>query len=180
MTGADSGRGAILRAARKAFARQPYAAVTLRDIAAEAGISASLIVKHFGSKEGLFDTVADFTGAADALLAVPNAVLGRHLVLTLLRYRREQGSDLLVRVVFAAGSGDERALLRERFRDQVTRRVEHRLAGADTGLRAELIVAHLLGLGAVMAVDQDGLAATADPEWIAERYAPGLQVLIDG
>ncbi|PXY29339.1 TetR/AcrR family transcriptional regulator [Prauserella sp. PE36] len=180
MTASDSGRGAILRAARKAFARQPYAAVTLRDIAAEAGVSASLIVKHFGSKEGLFDTVADFTGAADALLAVPNAELGRHLVLTLVRYRREQGSDLLVRVVFAAGSGDERALLRERFRQQVTDRIATRLEGPDAGLRAELVVAHLLGLGAVLAVDREGLAATVNPERVADHYAPGLQALIDG
>ncbi len=42
----DPGRTAILRAARRAFALQPYKAVTLRGIAADANVSAALIVKQ--------------------------------------------------------------------------------------------------------------------------------------
>lgn len=72
-TGGDTetGRDAILRAARRAFTLRPYAEVTMRSIAADAGVSASLIVKRFGSKERLFHTVADFEPAADALFAAP-------------------------------------------------------------------------------------------------------------
>ncbi|MFB9902328.1 TetR/AcrR family transcriptional regulator [Allokutzneria oryzae] len=175
----DTGRQAILLAARRAFARHPYAAVTLRGIAADAGVSASLIVKHFGGKESLFDEVADFTGAATALLDAPNAELGRCAVLALVRFRRETNADLLLRVVFAVGSGDERALLRERFREQVLRQVAARLTGEDTALRAELFVAQLIGLGAVLAIDREGPTASATPERIADLYAPGLQALVD-
>ncbi|TWD79138.1 TetR family transcriptional regulator [Kribbella amoyensis] len=175
----DASRTAILRAARKAFARQPYAAVTLRGIAADANVSASLIVKHFGGKESLFDAVADFGEAAELLLAAPNPDLGRHAVLTLVRWRRDNGSDLLVRVVFAAGSGDERALIRERFRDQVVRAFAGRLTGPDRELRAELIVAHLLGLGAALAVNKTGLLASTEPDQLADLYAPALQGLIE-
>lgn len=178
MTTADNSRTAILRAARRAFARQPYAAVTLRGIAADAGISAALIVKHFGSKESVFDAVADFSEAAASLLDAPDAGLGRHAVLTLVRYRRENGSDLMLRVVFAAGNGDERKLLRERFRDQVVQQVAARLDGPEVALRAELFVAHLLGLGAALAINHEGPAATATPEQIADLYAPALQALV--
>ncbi|MGW6282772.1 TetR/AcrR family transcriptional regulator [Kribbella sp. NPDC055071] len=174
----QEGRAAILRAARKAFARHPYTVVTLRGIAADAGVSAALIVKHFGSKESLFEQVADFSEAAELLLAGPDDELGRHAVLTLVNYRRENNQDLLLRVVFAAGSGDERALIREHFRDQVTRAFAARLTGADAGLRAELITAQLLGLGATLAVDKTGPVATASPETIADVYAPSLQALI--
>jgi AcrR family transcriptional regulator len=174
----DPGRTAILRAARKAFARQPYNTVTLRGIAADAGVSAALIVKHFGSKEALFERVADFSEAAELLLAAADEELGRHAVLTLVNYRRENSADLLVRVVFAAGMGDERALIREHFREQVTRAFAARLTGPDTGLRAGLITAHLLGLGAAMAIDRTGLIATAEPETIADLYAPAVQALI--
>ena len=174
----DPGRTAILRAARKAFARQPYNAVTLRGIAGDAGVSAALIVKHFGSKESLFEQVADFSEAADLLLAAPDAELGRHAVLTLVNYRRDNNQDLLVRVIFAAGSGDERALIREHFRDQVTRAVALRLTGPDAELRAGLITAQLLGLGAAMALDKTGPIATATPEAIANLYAPPIQTLI--
>lgn len=179
MTVVDTGRGAILLAARRAFALQPYAAVTLRGIAADAGVSASLIVKHFGSKELLFDAVADFSPAAAELLDAPNDELGRHAVLTLVRSRRERKQDLLLRVVFAAGSGDERALLRERFRDQVVKQVAARLKGRGKDLRAELFAAHLLGLGAALAINKEGPAANATPEKLADLYAPALQSLVD-
>ncbi|QNE18751.1 TetR/AcrR family transcriptional regulator [Kribbella qitaiheensis] len=174
----DAGRTAILRAARRAFALQPYAAVTLRGIASDAGVSASLIVKHFGGKESLFDRVADFSDAAELLLKAPNSELGRHVVLTLVNWRREHGSDLLLRVVFAIGPGDERKLLRERFHDQVVRSFAARLTGDDTAVRAELVIAHILGLGAAMTVDKTGPVATADPPLIADLYAPGIQSLI--
>ena len=174
----DPGRTAILRAARRAFALQPYKAVTLRGIAADANVSAALIVKHFGSKESLFEQVADFSEAADLLLAAPDEMLGRHAVLTLVNYRREHGLDLLVRVIFSAGSGDERALIREHFRDQVARAFAARLTGDDAELRAELITAQLLGLGAAMLINKTGTTATADPETVADLYAPGIQALI--
>jgi AcrR family transcriptional regulator len=174
----DAGRTAILRAARKAFALQPYAAVTLRGIAADAGVSASLIVKHFGGKESLFDRVADFSDAVELLLKAPDSGLGRHAVLTLVNWRRENGSDLLLRVVFALGPGDERKLLRERFHDQVVHAFASRLTGRDRALRAELIVAHLLGLSAAMAVDKTGPAAKASAARLADLYAPGIQDLI--
>ena len=174
----DPGRIAILRAARRAFALQPYDVVTLRGIAADANVSAALIVKHFGSKESLFEQVADFSEAAELLLAAPDEELGRHAVLTLVNYRRDHGLDLLVRVIFAAGSGDERALIREHFRDQVTRAFAARLTGADADLRAELITAQLLGLGAAISVHKTGPIATTDPQTIADLYAPALQTLI--
>ncbi|HZE37741.1 MAG TPA: TetR family transcriptional regulator [Stackebrandtia sp.] len=179
MTTADSGRDAILRAARIAFARDPFALVTLRDIATEAGVSAALIVKHFGSKESLFDRVADFGAAAESLLDAPDAELGHHLVLTLIRYRRAHRLDLLLRVVFTIGRGDERSLLRERFQAQVVRRLAERLRGPDAQLRAEMVVGQLLGLSAASAINPGGPVSTVDPERIAKRYGPGIQSLID-
>lgn len=174
----DPGRPSILRAARKAFAREPYDAVTLRGVAADAGVSAALIVKHFGSKEALFERVADFSEAAQLLLAAPNERLGEHAVRTLVEYRRENDQDLLVRVVFAAGKGDERAQIREHFRDQVTRAFAARLTGPDAELRAGLITAQLLGLGALLAIDKTGPVAAATPEVVAALYAPAIQDLI--
>lgn len=174
----DASRPAILKAARRAFARQPYAAVTLRGIAKDANVSASLIIKHFGGKEALFDQVADFSDAADLLLAAPDAELGRHTVETLVRWRRETETDLLLRVIFAIGVGDERKLLREHFRDQVVRAFANRLTGDHVAVRAELIVAQLLGLGATIAVDKQGPAATAESSLLADLYAPGIQSLI--
>ncbi|MFE7128551.1 TetR family transcriptional regulator [Streptomyces sp. NPDC057617] len=175
---AGTGRAAILRAARRAFAFRPYAEVTLRGIAADAGVSASLIVKHFSTKERLFNTVADFGPAADLLFAAPPDSLGHHLVLTVVRSRREQQADPLLRVVFALGNDDERVLLRERFGEQITQRLAALLPGHERALRAELIVGQLLGLGATLSLHREGAQARATPEQLATLYGPSLQRLI--
>ncbi|MET4925232.1 TetR family transcriptional regulator [Streptomyces sp. PSRA5] len=181
-SGADPGTGrlAILRAARRAFTQRPYAEVTMRGIAADAGVSASLIVKRFGTKERLFNTVADFGPAADRLFAAPPADLGRHLVLTMVRLRRENHSDPLLRVVFSLGNMDERTLLRERFREQVTARLAGLLGGERRELRAELITGQLLGLGATLSLHRPGAGERATPEQLADLYAPAIQRLITG
>jgi AcrR family transcriptional regulator len=178
---AGGGRDAIVRAARRAFALRPYAEVTLRGIAADAGVSASLIVKYFGGKERLFHSVADFGPAADALFAAPPEALGRHLVLTLVRARRARRTDPLLRVVFSLGNRDERTLLRERFREQVTARLAALLEGPEAELRAELVTGQLLGLGATLSLHRpDGAGDRATPERLADLYAPGIQRLITG
>ncbi|MGW6685298.1 TetR/AcrR family transcriptional regulator [Streptomyces sp. NPDC054961] len=180
-TATGTGRDAIVRAARRAFTLRPYAEVTLRGIAADAGVSPSLIVKRFGNKERLFNTVADFEPAAEALFAAEPAELGRHLVLTMLRLRDELRGDPLLRVVFSLGIDDERTLLRARFREQVTARLAASLTGRDRELRAELIAGQLLGLGATLSLHRpDGVGARTTPERLARLYAPGLQGLIDG
>ncbi|MFI6694043.1 TetR family transcriptional regulator [Streptomyces sp. NPDC050433] len=175
-----TGRLAILRAARRAFTQRPYAEVTMRGIAADAGVSASLIVKRFGTKERLFNTVADFGPAADKLFAAPPADLGRHLVLTMVRLRRENQSDPLLRVVFSLGNMDERTLIRERFREQVTARLAGLIGGRRPELRAELITGQLLGLGATLSLHRPGAGERATPEQLADLYAPALQRLITG
>ncbi|MFD9872454.1 TetR family transcriptional regulator [Streptomyces niveus] len=179
-TDPGTGRLAILRAARRAFTQRPYAEVTMRGIAADAGVSASLIVKRFGTKEQLFNTVADFGPAADRLFAAPPAVLGRHLVLTMVGLRRENHSDPLLRVVFSLGNMDERTLLRERFREQVTARLAGLIGGERSELRAELITGQLLGLGATLSLHRPGAGEEATPELLADLYAPALQRLITG
>lgn len=179
-TEVGTGRDAILRAARRAFAFRPYAEVTLRSVAADAGVSASLIVKHFGTKEGLFNTIADFGPAADELFAAPGDTLGRHLVLTLVRSRREFGADPLLRAVFSLGKEDERTLLRERFDEQITQRLVALLGGPERELRAELIAGALLGLGASLSLHRSGAGALATPERLADLYGPALQSLITG
>lgn len=179
--GTESGREAIVRAARRAFTLRPYAEVTMRGIAADAGVSPSLIVKRFGSKEALFNTVADFRAAADELFAAEPPALGRHLVLTMVELRDRFRGDPLLRVVFSLGIEDERTLLRGRFREQVTDRLAAALDGPDTRLRAELIAGQLLGLGATLSLHRpDGAGSHAGAERLADLYAPGLQRLIDG
>lgn len=66
-------RGELLRAAETVFAEKGYAAATSRDLARAAGVSESVLYRHFGSKAGLFAeaVVAPF---ADVLEAFPGMI----------------------------------------------------------------------------------------------------------
>ena len=56
-------REQILEAATRAFARTGFAATSLDDLAAEAGVSKVLLYRHFESKADLYRAVLDTAGA---------------------------------------------------------------------------------------------------------------------
>jgi len=57
----------ILEIARGICSEKGFAGTTLDDIAHEAGVSRALIVQHFGSKEGVYDALAEFAAGAHPL-----------------------------------------------------------------------------------------------------------------
>lgn len=62
----DQTRERILEAAYRLFVEQGFAAVSMRDLAAESGVTKSLIHHHFGSKEALWELVKERAIAAYA------------------------------------------------------------------------------------------------------------------
>jgi TetR/AcrR family transcriptional regulator, repressor for neighboring sulfatase len=65
-------REAILDAAAELFAKRPPSRVTIRDVAARAGVNHSLVHRHFGTKDNLFKAVllrgsADYSARIDHL-----------------------------------------------------------------------------------------------------------------
>jgi AcrR family transcriptional regulator len=77
-------RRAILDAARSAFAARGYEQTTIRAVAAAAGIDASMVMRYYGSKAGLFAAAATADLQVPDLRAVPaerwGEALVRHLV----------------------------------------------------------------------------------------------------
>ncbi|MCI3273853.1 TetR family transcriptional regulator [Streptomyces cylindrosporus] len=172
---AEATKAAILRAARHLLARHAHADITLKAVAERAGVSAPLILKYFGNKDALFARVMSFEADADALLAAPTPELGRHMVRHVLVSQSRQGADPLLRIVFAPLHGEQGDILRANFRTQVTERLTARLDGPDAGLRAELAVAALLGLGVVYGIARGSHVRSADLDDVVERYAPLVQ-----
>lgn len=64
---ATATRASLLSAATAHFAREAYDSVSLRGIAADAGVDVSLVCRYFGSKEELFAAVLDSCPAPDEL-----------------------------------------------------------------------------------------------------------------
>ncbi|MFE1881646.1 TetR/AcrR family transcriptional regulator [Streptomyces diastatochromogenes] len=171
---ADTKAG-ILKAARYLLARHAHADITLKAVAERAGVSAPLILKYFGNKDALFARVMSFETDADDLLDAPLPDLGRHMVRHVLVSQRERGADPLLRIAFAPLHGDHGEILRANFRAQVTERLAARLTGPDAGLRAELAVAGLLGLGVMYGIARGPHLRETDIDAIADRYGTLVQ-----
>lgn len=175
---AQATRAAIQRAARYLLARHAHADITLKSVAERAGVSPPLIMKYFGNKDALFAQVMSFEEDAAALLDAPLADLGRHMVRHVLVSQSEQGADPLLRIVFAPLHGDQGDTLRTNFRTQVSDRLALRLDGPDAGLRAELAVSMLLGLGVMYGIARGEEVRATEVDVVVERYAPAVQAYL--
>jgi hypothetical protein len=132
------------------------------------------------NKDALFARVMSFQEDADALLDAPLERLGRHMVRHVLVSHRERGADPLLRIAFAPLHGDHGDVLRANFRAQVTERLAERLTGADRGVRAELAVAALLGLGVMFGIARGSELRAMPVDDVADRYGPTIQAHLDG
>jgi AcrR family transcriptional regulator len=77
-------RDGVLAAARRAFAAHGYERATVRAIAADAGVDASMVIRYYRSKDELFMAATDIDLALPDLTRVPHgergAVLARRFV----------------------------------------------------------------------------------------------------
>ncbi len=76
----DVARDRILAAARRIFSEEGYEGTTIRAIAATASINPAMVMRYYGSKEGLFAAVANLDFRVAPLAGVPVAELGEALV----------------------------------------------------------------------------------------------------
>lgn len=172
-------RELILDAAGKAFATRPYRDITLKDIAEDAGVSAPLIIKYFGSKEQLYEELVDFQTGAEVLFGAPLDRLGEHMVAMLAR-PREPYKPLSMNILFMSGGSEEsNRMLRENYSTQMIDALAARLSGRDARLRAELAMSAVMGLAIMRRrMMQDRATGTVDE--VVAHYAPLVQRLLDG
>jgi AcrR family transcriptional regulator len=148
---AEQTRRDILIAAGRRFARAGYAAVRLKDIADDVGVTAPLVIRYFGSKQALFREVArDESGPTIAMadLDGPLETLGQRLAAVVISYWLDPGAQFPSIALVRALEFDEAKSL---FTAELTRRVVEPLSavlqGPDAGLRASLIASQIMGFG---------------------------------
>jgi AcrR family transcriptional regulator len=173
----SSSRDVILRTAGRLFGERGYRAVTVRDIAADAGVSASLVMKLFVSKEKLYAAVQPEESLLTEL-NVPTPELGRALVFRVLM-RRERGmqepwATIPLAVLESPKPGAARAEIRERYLDAIAQ-----LIGDTTPDRrfASTVTALMTGFGE--AARTLGLFDGWDFDELVEHYGAIVQTQID-
>jgi AcrR family transcriptional regulator len=169
-------RRTILDAARNAFAARGYEQTTIRAVAAEAGIDASMVMRYFGSKAGLFAAAAtidlDPPDLASASARKRGEVLVRHFVG---RWERDPSEDMLVFLLRTAVTNEQVA---EQLQTTFNRMVLGPLVALDYSSaerRAALIGSQLMGLGLCRYILRLQPLASLSTEEVIAGVAPTIQ-----
>jgi AcrR family transcriptional regulator len=182
--GADSTREVVLDAARKSFADKGFRATTVRGVAAEAGVSPSMIHHFFATKDELFLAAIRMPIDPEAVLAKvlqgPHDELPERLVRTFVSTWQDPVTGPALRSVVRAAVADEgQAAGLRTFAEHV---MLPRVMRA-TGLPALRITAALSTmLGYALAAQLIGIEplASAGVDELVALLTPAIARLLDG
>ncbi len=141
-------REAILEAATRRFVTHGYERAGVREIAADAGVTAALVNRYFGSKEKLFAEVIERAFDIGHLLEDRRGDLADHLARVMV-YGQEGTPDrvrtpLLLLLHSATEPGAVKLFRRDLNRTEL-RFLAEQIGGEDAAVRAAMIVAQLTG-----------------------------------
>lgn len=143
----DRTRESIETAAKALFATHGFERTTVRQIAREAGIDPSMIIRYFGSKEALFARVAAPDLNFPDLAQVDPSAIGETLVRHFIdQWELDAGGGLPILLRSAASNQDAAAKLRDIFAAQVIPAIARTGSPATASQRAGLIASQILGL----------------------------------
>ncbi len=183
--GTSTTRQAVLDAARARFASDGFAATTVRQVAADAGVDAALVMQFFRSKNELFaavmsispDALTRFSAAFDA----PDERMGERVVRAFLDIWEGDPQDSEPLMAMLRG-----AIVNEQAREQLRDFIEARLLDTavtglsddDAVLRAGLASSMLVGIVVGRRIVGVPTLAGADLQTLVALLAPALQSVL--
>jgi len=180
---ADATRAAILASARQAFAEYGYDGAGLRGIAEGAGVTAMMVGRYFGSKEGLFGEVVTDTMRDPIILSQEN--LGRpdlaHAFAEALVKVTTQGQtplDGFLILFRSTGSKTASRIARERIAKVHHATATAAISGDHAAERAALFLALVAGVQVMRQMLELEPLAKAKPAVLVELLTPVLASLI--
>lgn len=141
-------REAILQSAIRHFALSGYDGVGVREIARDAGVTAMLVNRYFGSKEQLFAEAVETSFAPPTIVAEKPAALARDAA-TALADRSDPDADPLEPFLIMLRSVSNPVavnIVRDAIARHVGRRLAGQLSGPDRQLRADAMLSVMSGV----------------------------------
>jgi AcrR family transcriptional regulator len=176
-------RAAILEAARRRFAADGFERTTIRAIAADAGIDPSMVMRYYGSKDGLFAAAADIDLQLPDLTTVPREQLGETLVRHWVERWEGDLADEALLVLFRSAITHETAAaqLRAIFAAQVAAALATVVDDpAEAPVRAGLVATQALGLALCRYVLKLPPVVALDSGALVESISPTIQRYLTG
>lgn len=178
-------RERIIAIAREAFSHGSFEAVSLSAIAKNAGVSTSLVIKHFGNKLGLFEATLNFEESAQALFAGRFDNLGVTAVMETLNAPFTAAYSMVRTITISDGSLPATEAIGRRIQQDIfvplVKRIEQEAPypDPDPRLRAQAALSLLTGLSLMRRV-ADIEFFSHDQEKLITLYAQKLQDILDG
>ncbi|MEV5753341.1 TetR family transcriptional regulator [Actinoallomurus sp. NPDC052308] len=168
-------RAAILAAARRRFAADGYERATVRAIAADAEIDPSMVIRYYGSKEGLFAAAVDVDLRLPDLAALPPDRVGEVFVRHFLGLWEGPGAGEVLTVLLRSAVTNESAAERMRtiFATQVATALGPTVEDGPT--RAALVAGQVLGVALCRYILRLPPMAALDAETLVAYLAPTVQ-----
>lgn len=181
----ESSKTRIMEVSRELFSMYSFSQVSLRDIAATAGVSPALIIKHFQSKENLFEQTVDFTVSSDNLFIGPFDALGRTMVHETLMAPSTAPYSIIRMLIVTSGEEESLQAIGQRIKNDHLLVLQRRIAeesphpNPSPALRAQSVVSIITGLS-LMRRFGDPDFDSHNREELAEHYATVIQRVLDG
>ena len=176
----DQTRARIIRAARELFAAAAYDRVSVRKIAAAAGVDAALINHYFGGKEKLFYAVVTYTINMDEVTTMLTTTPREQLGESIIRYAEILWTSPASQSYLAAPSNATATW--SIISDAILPLSEHILDPDDPHreTRIALLVSQISGVATTRYLIGMEPMASLDTETLVKTVGPTLQRYIDG
>ncbi|MEU6346059.1 TetR/AcrR family transcriptional regulator [Streptomyces sp. NPDC046977] len=174
-------REAILSSAVEAFTRLGYDTAGVRDIAKDAGVTAMMVNRYFGSKEQLFAEVVDSTFAPRTVVGSDPAALVHDIARSLVERTAPEAEELSPFLLMLRSASNPRTA--EIARQGIERHVERHLTGLMTGEntseRSALALSLIAGVWLMRKLIGNTALVEADPNELAGRLESLLRTLLE-
>jgi AcrR family transcriptional regulator len=175
-------REAILQSAIRHFARTGYDGVGVRQIAQDAGVTAMLVNRYFGSKERLFAEAVETAFAEPVFIAEHSETLAGDAAAALVARTGPDGlapAPFLI-MLYSVANPAAVEIVRDAVERHVGRRLARQLGAPQAGLRSELMLSVISGVLLMRAVVGTRALGKARPDDIARLLESVFAVLVDG
>ncbi len=179
----DRTRELILDAARRSFGSVGFERTTIRSVAEDAEVDPSLVLHHFGSKQGLFvaahELPLDPAEMLGRVVSAPPTERGEMITRAYLEVLAAPGSPVLGLLRTAATNDDAARMLREFVQSALLDHAGELISGPDAELRVALVSTHLIGV--IMGRDIVGVEVLRKTpiEHLIEAVSPTIQTYLE-
>jgi AcrR family transcriptional regulator len=178
---ATATREAILEAATRRFATEGYQRAGVREIAADAGVTAALVNRYFGSKEKLFAEVIERALDIRHLLRGQRGDLADHLAQAMVYGQEEwrgKGYTPLMLLLHSATEPHAIKLFRRDLNRTALPLLAEQIGGDDAEVRAAMVMAQLTGFAIMHLVHRPKAIADASGEELVALLSRSLAACI--